>query len=718
MTTHLEATSLRDRLLNGLPVTDRRMTVAGVRTAVLEGGDGPPVVLLHGPHSTGAHWAPVLADLAATHRVIAPDLPGQGATEPLDPGAVLDWLAELIEHTCPEPPSLVGVTLGGAVAARFAAAHGDRIGRLVLVDAFGLVPLSPEPAFGSALQRFLAEPTENTQEQLWRECVHDFDDLGARLGERRDPFLALSLESARTPVTQGGFGSLMEHFGMPGADDLDRIAVPTTLIWGRSDPVTPLAVGQEHAARRGWPLIVIDDAGDDPPAEQPEAFLRALRLRVLAPGRPGFAEATRLWNGLIAKQPAHVVQPAGTDDVVAAVALARDLGLPLTVRGGGHHIAGLALADGAVTIDMAGLRDVVVDAEARTATVQPGCLLADVDRATQQHGLATPLGFISEVGVAGLTLGGGLGYLTRRFGWTVDNLLEVEIVTADGTVRRVSRDEQADLFWGVRGAGAALGVVTSFTFRLHEIGPTIYGGLIAWPFERAPEILDAYRQLTAAAPRELAVWMNMLRAPAAPFVPVEWQGERVCVMSVCFSGDLAEADEALAPLRALGDPVFDLLGERPYVEQQSFLDATEPKGDHYYWKAGYLPDLDDDFLAIWRELAAACPIPRAQVGLLHLGGALNEHAAGDGVVGNRDAQFACGLIGIWGAEGPDSEYERWVREAWERVAPFSAGAYVNFQTADEGEDRLRAAYGANFDRLVELKRVYDPEGMFRSIRSS
>ena len=445
-----------------------------------------------------------------------------------------------------------------------------------------------------------------------------------------------------------------------------------------------------------------------------------LRERLLAPGDPGFAEATRLWNGAIVKAPAHVVQPADTADVVSAVRLAADLGLPLTVRGGGHHIAGLALADGGVTIDMAGLRDIAVDPEARTVTVQPGCRLADVDRATQQHGLATPLGFISEVGVAGLTLGGGLGYLTRRFGWTVDNLLEVEIVTADGSVRRASRDEHPDLFWGVRGAGAALGVVTSFTFRTHEVGPTIYGGLIAWPFDRAPEILDAYRELTASAPRELAVWMNLLRAPAAPFVPVQWHGERVCAMSVCFSGDLAEAASALAPVRAIGDPVFDLLGERPYVEQQSYLDATEPKGDHYYWKAGYVDELTDEFFRVWRDLGAECPMPRTQLGLLHLGGALNEHAWDDGAVGNRDARFACGVIGIWEAGHAEAEaYERWIRDAYERIRPFTTGgSYINFQTADEGGDRIRAAYGANYDRLVALKRAYDPDGMFRSIRAS
>jgi FAD/FMN-containing dehydrogenase len=444
-----------------------------------------------------------------------------------------------------------------------------------------------------------------------------------------------------------------------------------------------------------------------------------LRGRLLLPSDAGFEDATRLWNGLIDKTPALVVQPADTADVVAAVNVARDHGLALSVRGGGHNIAGTALADGGLTIDMSRLRDVRVDPDARIATVQPGCLLRDVDSATQRHGLATPLGFISEVGVAGLTLGGGLGYLTRRFGWTVDNLLEVEIVTADGQVRRASRDEHADLFWAIRGAGANLGVVMSFTLRLHEVGPMVYGGLIAWPFERAGEILQAYRALTAEAPRELAVWMNMLRAPAAPFVPAQWHGERICAMAVCYSGDLDAVDDALAPIRAIGDPIVDLLAEQPYAQVQSYLDATEPKGMHYYWRTEYVAQLGDELLSTWRDLAAECPSPQTQMGILHLGGALNEHADDDGAVGNRDARYALGALGMWDAGVPGAEeFPAWVRGAWERFRAFSTGgSYINLQTADEGDERVRATYGANFDRVVDVKTAYDPDNLFRSNRN-
>jgi FAD/FMN-containing dehydrogenase/pimeloyl-ACP methyl ester carboxylesterase len=728
------ATDARDRLLAGLPVTERRLELAGVSTAVLEGGEGRPIVLLHGPGGNAAHWLRVIPALVTGHHVVAPDLPGQGDSEvtdgDLDGDRVLAWLGELIGRTCSSPPLLVGQALGGAIAARFAREHPDQVERLVLVDALGLAAFEPAPEFGRALHEFLADPTELTHDGLWRYCAADLDSLREGMDERWEPFRTYNVDRARTPSVQAALRTLLEEFGGPA--DLAHIVVPTTLIWGRQDLATPLAVAEAASARYDWALQVIEDCADDPPIEQPDAFLRALRIGeavealrervrgpVLAPGDGGFDAATVLWNGLIEKTPALVVQPTGTADVVVAVDFARDHDLALSVRGGGHNIGGTALADGGLTIDMSRLRGVIVDPEARTATVQPGCLLGDVDRETQLHGLATPLGFISEVGVAGLTLGGGLGYLARRFGWTVDNLLDVEIVTADGRIRRASRHEHPDLFWAIRGAGANLGVVTSFTFRLHDVGPNVYGGIIGWPFERADEILRAYRTLAAEAPRELSVWMNLFRAPPAPFVPPEWQGKRICGMAVCYSGDLDRADEVLAPIRAIGDPVLDLLAEQPYTQIQSNLDAMEPKGKHYYWKSEYLAELSDDFLSTWRELAAECPSQETQLGIIHLGGAINERPADDGAVGNRDARFALAVLGMWEPDEQGAEtFPQWIRDAWERFKPFSTGGnYINLQTADEGDDRIRATYGDNFDRLVEVKQAYDPDNLFRSNRN-
>jgi FAD/FMN-containing dehydrogenase/pimeloyl-ACP methyl ester carboxylesterase len=713
-------------LLADLPVADRRLDAAGVTTAVVCGGDGPPLVLLHGPGGSATDWVGVLPTLLERHRVIVPDLPGHGDSEPSDD--LVAWLAALVEATCPSAPVIVGNTSGAAVAARFALDHPDAVSRLVLVDALGLVPFDPAPEFGRALHEFMAQPDLETHEELWQQCVFDLDGVRQRMGSRWSVFEAYNLARARTPGTMAAVGDLVGRFGMTTVDDVGRITVPVALVWGREDLATPLSVAEAFSERHGWPLHVIESCADAPQIEQPAALVRALAAEalrerlagtVLVPGAPGWDDATRLWNGMIAKTPALVVQPTGPADVTAALAHARAHGLAVSVRGGGHNIAGTALVDGGLTIDMSRLREVAVDPVARTATVQPGCLLGDVDSAAQEHGLATPLGFFSCVGAAGLTLGGGLGYLTRRFGWTVDNLLEVEIVTADGSVRRASRDENEDLFWAVRGAGANLGVVTSLTYRLHEVGPTVFGGLIAWPFERAAEVMDAYRTMTSEAPRELAAWLLMFRAPPAPFVPEDSHGERICAMPVCWTGDLAAAEQAIAPIRALGDPVFDLLGEQPYTQVQSYLDDTEPKGAHYYWRTEYVAELSDDLLALCRELAGECPIPNAEIGFLHVGGALNEHDPDDGAVGNRDARFACGVIGAWEPDEPDAaQFREWVREAGERVRPHSTGGnYVNFQTADEGDDRIRASYGANYDRLAAIKRRYDPGNLFRSNRN-
>jgi FAD/FMN-containing dehydrogenase len=429
----------------------------------------------------------------------------------------------------------------------------------------------------------------------------------------------------------------------------------------------------------------------------------------------GWSEAVLVWNGMVAKSPALVVQPATAGDVAAAVEFARVHKLLISIKGGGHNIAGTSMAPGGLTLDMSRMRNITVDPQAKLAHVGPGCRLQDVDRATQEHGLATVLGFISEVGVGGLTLGGGLGYLARRFGWTVDNLEEVDIVTADGQLRTANRNENDDLFWALRGGGGNYGVVTRFTYRLHEVGPMVYGGLIAWPFERADEILPAYRKITTEAPRELAVWLVLINAPPMPFVPAEWHGRRICAMVVCYSGDLDKTDEALAPIRALGEPIVDVLQQWPYTQQQSFLDDTEPKGPHYYWKTDYLAELSDDILATTRDLFAECPIPNIELGFLHLGGALNEHDEADGAVGNRDVRYVTGILGMWEPDEPNGDtFTQWVRDAGMKLRPFTTGrTYINFQTADEGDDRIRETYGDNFNRLAAIKKKYDPDNLFR-----
>jgi FAD/FMN-containing dehydrogenase len=476
---------------------------------------------------------------------------------------------------------------------------------------------------------------------------------------------------------------------------------------------------REQEERAGLSLAGIEGEVVRLTSDQLEDLDSRLHGSLLTAGDTGWDEAVLVWNAMAAKTPALVVQPVLAKDVATSVAFAREHRVRLGVKGGGHNIAGTAIAERGLTLDMSRMREVTVDPKARLAHAGAGCLLQDVDRATQEHGLATVLGFISETGVAGLTLGGGLGYLTRRFGWGVDNLEEVEVVTADGKVRIANRNENADLFWAIRGGGGNFGVVTRFTFGLHEVGPVVFGGLIAWPFERADEILRAYRTITAEAPRELTVWLVLIHAPPMPFVPPEFHGRKTCTMVVCYSGDLAQADEVLAPIRALGSPAVDLLQPWPYIQQQSFLDESEPKGAHNYWKTEYASELSDGLLEAVRDTFASCSIPEAQVGFLHLGGALNERDEDDGAVGNRDARYACGVNGRWNADEPRAdEFREWVRDGWSRIRPFSTGrTYVNFQSIDEDDDRVRASYGTNYERLVEVKTKYDPDNLFRVNRN-
>lgn len=452
------------------------------------------------------------------------------------------------------------------------------------------------------------------------------------------------------------------------------------------------------------------------------ASLDALRSdldgAVALPGDDVYAEATTIWNGMIRKRPAAVARAASVRDVVRVVRFAAEEGAELSIRGGGHNIAGLGLSDGGLTLDMSGFRDVVVDPEARTARVGAGCLLADVDRATQAHGLAAPLGFVSLTGVGGLTLGGGFGYLTRRFGWTVDRLEEAEMVMADGTVVRASRTEEPELFWAIRGGGGNFGVVTEFVFRLDEVGPQITGGIIAWPAARAEEVLDAFRSTTDSSSRNLTMTAIRRNAPPAPWLPAEAHGKPVVMVVVCHSGSPEEAEDDLAALRAVGQPLADLVVPKEYVAQQTLLDATQPKGMHYYWKSEFVPALSDGLLETYHAQFVGLRAPANQIALFHLAGALNELPEDDGAVGNREAAFACVIQSMGAPDLAPDENRAWVRSAWEAFRPFSTGGnYVNFQTEDEPDTRTAESYRSNYERLLAAKQRYDPANVFRVNRN-
>jgi len=447
------------------------------------------------------------------------------------------------------------------------------------------------------------------------------------------------------------------------------------------------------------------------------ALAASLRGPLLLPGEPAYEEARTVWNGMIDRRPAAIARPLGTDDVRACVRFAGEHGLTLAVKGGGHNIAGLAMPEGGLVLDMSGLRGVEVDVERRIARVQAGALLGDVDAATQQHGLAATLGFVSQTGVAGLTLGGGFGYLSRRFGWSCDTCTAMDLVTADGGLVRASDESHPELLWGLRGGGGNFGVVTQFEFRLEAVGPEILGGPIAWRAEEAGPVLDLYRQLVAEAPPELTCVLILRKAPPAPWLPADVHGKPVVVAMVCWSGDLEEGERVVAPLRSCGTPAGSALQRRTYTSQQALLDPTQPKGRRYYWKSEYLPAVEADALAIAMEHLGRVTSPHSGIIFFPIGGAIETLPADHSAVGNRDARFVLNVTGAWEQPDGDEAGMAWARGAWSDLRRFSTGGtYVNFLTEEEGDERVRAAYGGNLGRLAALKRQWDPRNLFSSTK--
>ena len=443
-----------------------------------------------------------------------------------------------------------------------------------------------------------------------------------------------------------------------------------------------------------------------------------LRGALLAPGEAGFDESRTLWNAMIDRRPAVVARCLGVADVIACVQFARENALLLCIKGGGHNIAGLATAEGALMLDMSLMRGVWVDPQKKIAHAQAGCLLGDVDRETQVHGLAAVLGFVSQTGIAGLTLGGGFGYLTRRWGWTSDNVAGMDVVTADGRLVRASSDENADLFWALRGGGGNFGVVTGIDYVLHPVGPEIVGGVVAWPASEAPKVLELYRTLAEQAPPELTLVMLMRPAPPAPWLPKDMHGQPIVAVLACYSGDPEEGEKAVAPIKSFGNPIGDILVRRPYAQLQALLDGTQPKGRRYYWKSEYLPRIEPALCAKVMEHAARIPSPHSAVVFFQIGGALNGLPDQHSPVGNRDAQYVLNLAGSWEQASDDTANIEWARQAWSDMKSFSTGGnYINFLTEDESPERIEAALGTGLQRLAEVKAKWDPHNVFRTNRN-
>ena len=426
---------------------------------------------------------------------------------------------------------------------------------------------------------------------------------------------------------------------------------------------------------------------------------------LLRPGDDGYDAARAVWNGAIDRRPAVIARCTGAAGVAAAIRMAREQELPLAVRGGGHSIAGLATCDGGLVADLSPLKAIAVDPAKRIARAGAGVLWGELDAATQAHGLATVGGIVTHTGIAGLTLGGGIGWLMRRHGATVDNLLDAELVTVDGRTLRATDDPE--LFWGLRGGGGNLGVVTAFEYRLHEVG-TVHAGPLYFALEDAPEVLRRYRDVIDAAPDELTTILNLRQAPPLPLVPEHLHGRPVLQVGVCHTGP----ETGLAPLRELGRPLHDAVAPRPYTELQRLNDATVPHGWHYHWRTCELPPLTDAAIDALCERAGRITSPRSYIIVFQLGGEMARHH--DTAFVQREAAHNVNINAVWLPDDPDADrHRRWADDAYAALAPHGHGrAYVNF-LSDEPLDRARAAYGPAYDRLRALKRAYDPENVLR-----
>jgi FAD/FMN-containing dehydrogenase len=434
--------------------------------------------------------------------------------------------------------------------------------------------------------------------------------------------------------------------------------------------------------------------------------------KVILPADSGYNEARKVWNAMIDRRPAVIVQCADAADVPHSISFARNNGLEISMRGAGHNIAGNAVCDNGVVIDFSRMRKVHVDAEKRCAHVEPGATLGDIDKATQAHGLATPLGINSTTGIAGLTLGGGFGWLTRKHGMTVDTLVSAEMVTADGSQIRVSANENSELFWAIRGGGGNFGVVTRFEFKLYPVGPEIIAGLLVFPFAQARQVLRKYREFAESAPEEINVWAVLRKAPPLPFLPANVHGKEVVVLAVFYTGDNTEGQKLIEPLRSFGDAHGEHIGAQPYAQWQQAFDPLMTPGARNYWKSHNFKKLSDGALDSIIQFAGKLPTPQCEIFLGLIAGASNRIPADATAYGHRDTKFVLNVHGRWDDPADDKRCIVWARDFFKASAPYaSAGAYVNFMTEDEA-DRIAAAYGSNFARLAQIKRKHDPDNIF------
>jgi FAD/FMN-containing dehydrogenase len=435
-----------------------------------------------------------------------------------------------------------------------------------------------------------------------------------------------------------------------------------------------------------------------------DEFRQKHRGSILTAEDPQYDDARRVWNAMIDRRPAVIARPRGTADVIECVRFARGMNLAIAVRGGGHNVAGRCVCDDGLVIDFADMKGIRVDPVAMTARAEPGVRWTEFDRETQAFGLATTGGTIGDTGIAGLTLGGGFGWLEGKFGMTVDNLLSADVVLADGRLVHASSTDHPDLFWALRGGGGNFGVVTSFLYRLHEVGPMIVGGLVVHPFSRAKEVLKFFGEFLHTAPDELVAAAVLMTGP---------DGQKACAIMAAYPGDVVEGERLMAPLKQFGPPVVDALGRLPYRAHQSLIDAAMPPNVFNYWKAEFLRDMSDAVIEVSTEAFSRVPSPMSSMLFFPIRGAASRVSPGATAFPHRSG-YHVGIYSLWTDRARNDSNIAWVRQTWNSIQPLAAGGvYVNELGDDDGADRVRMAYGLNYERLQQIKAKYDPDNVFR-----
>ena len=439
----------------------------------------------------------------------------------------------------------------------------------------------------------------------------------------------------------------------------------------------------------------------------------SVRGKLIKPGDGNYDESRKIWNAMIDRKPALIVQAANADDVSSAIKFAVANKLDITVRGAGHNIAGNCICDGGLMIDFSAMKKVQVDADKKIALVQPGATLKDFDAEAQKYGLATPVGINSTTGIAGLTLGGGFGWLTRKYGFTIDNLLSAEVVTVDGKKLKASDKENTDLFWAIRGGGGNFGVVTEFEFKLHPVGPEILAGLLVFPFDQAKSILNQYKNFITTTPPEFNVWVVLRKAPPLPFLPEDVHGKEVVVLAIAVVSEFDKGEKLIESIRGFGEPVGEQIGRMPYVNWQQAFDPLLTPGARNYWKSHNFIELKDDALDLMVEYAGKLPTPQCEIFIGYLEGKFNTVPVNEMAYPNRDLKYILNVHGRWDDANQDKMGISWARDFFTATSKYaSAGAYVNFMTEDE-QDRVTKAYGPNYNKLVDIKKKYDPNNLLK-----